>query len=98
LRDGDLTQPRSAREPEVGTSARSKIEGGDLTRDLVRMHGIRITTSGAESDTFGRRSHLQQREDRRLEHQVAEYAQHVEPLRLCERGELSVVPRALVSL
>ena len=89
LVDPDGVEPRAAGKSEERTTVRGEVEGGDLPGDLVRgatANGLK--QAGPRRTVRRRPGDLQQRRQRRLEHQVGVHADHVDAVVLGDRSQV----------
>ncbi len=98
LIDPDGVEPRAAGKSEERTTVRSEVEGGDLSGDLRWVNGEWAETSRPETHRRRRPGDLQQRRQRRLEHQVGVHADHVDAMVLGDRSQVGVRTGGLVAL
>jgi len=91
-------KPASSCESEVGPTRRRCIEGGNLSRDLDRVHGEGIETGRPERNGAGHSRQGEQGDECRLKEQIVEDADDVEAALLDHDPESFELRRGLVAL
>jgi hypothetical protein len=98
LVEPELVEPGACHQAEVRATAEGNVQRRNLARDLHRVKRLRVQRGRPEPQALGHARNGEPRHHRRLEGEVVEDRDHVEPRCLCAASDRLVVLEPLVRL